>query len=1000
MNKIIQLLIGLLLFNIYSFGQETFPVQGINDERTNSYLFKNATIVVDYKTTIDDSDLLIKKGLIINIGKNLKATEGTIVVDLDGKYIYPSLIDIYTNYGLPKTPAASGQGMMFFGRTATQVISGTKGAFNWNEAIKSYIDVSEIFNKDEKLAAEYRKLGFGTVLSINPDGLARGSSALVSLSDTKENKLIINPKAAAHYSFNKGSSKQNYPSSLFGIIALLRQTYYDAEWYNEQNNQNIHDESLDAWNSLQKLPQIFEVNDKFSIMRAVRLGEEFGKKYIVKGNGDEYQNIKEIEATGTALIIPINFPKAPDVKDPYETLNISLASLKHWELAPGNPACLQDKNIEFSLTSAGLKAKSDFWPMLRKAIEFGLDEQSALKALSYTPAKLLNAETKIGSLKKGMLANFLICSGNLFDKELVLFENWIQGKKFVINEMNIFDYSGIYDLNADNKNYVLEFSGKPEKPVIKLVIDDTTKLITKSAIKNELIFISFNPDQKNKNAGDIRLSGWITGKSMKGTGQLADGSWINWNAEYKRELKTARKKPADTKKKSTDKKETGKVIYPFMAYGSEELPEAKDILFKNATVWTNEKEGILKNTDVLIRSGKIVQIGKNINAGTVIEIDGTGKHLSPGVIDEHSHIAGAGGLNEGSHAVTPEVRVGDVIDSEDISIYRQLAGGVTAAQCLHGSANPIGGQSQIIKHRWGRTPEELKVKNTVGFLKHALGENVKQSRSPAWLSSRYPQTRMGVEQIIKDAYTMAIDYRKKWDKYNSMPDDKRTLAKRPRKDMRMEALVDVLEKRSFMTCHTYVQSETNMIMKLAEEFGIKAHTLIHNTEGYMLADKMKEHGAMGSLLPDWWAYKWEVYNAIPYNAALNLELGLVTCIHSDNAELAARLNQEAAKAVKYGNVSEEEALKLVTLNPAIILHIDDRTGSIKAGKDADLVLWSDNPLSIYTKAEVTMVDGIIYYDLDKHEKLMESNKNERARLVKKILNEQPASPVAKAGMKK
>jgi len=202
--------------------------------------------------------------------------------------------------------------------------------------------------------------------------------------------------------------------------------------------------------------------------------------------------------------------------------------------------------------------------------------------------------------------------------------------------------------------------------------------------------------------------------------------------------------------------------------------------------------------------------------------------------------------------------------------------------------------------------------------------------------------------------------------------------------MHLEALIDVLEKRSFITCHAYVQSETNMIMKLAEEFGIKAHTLIHNTEGYMVADKMKEHGAMGSLLPDWWAYKWEVYNAIPYNAALNLQLGLVTCIHSDNADVAARLNMEAAKAVKYGNVSEEEAWKLVTLNPAKILHIDDRTGSIKTGKDADIVLWSDNPLSVYSAAEMTMVDGIVYYDIKKNEELMEANMKEKA------LNEKPS----------
>lgn len=993
MRRIHRLLVGLLLLGVCSNAQENFPVNGINDKRPEAYLFKNATIVVDYSTSIKDSDLYIYGDVIKEIGKDLEVPSGVIIIDLKGKYIYPSLIDIYTNYGLPERQSGGGQGMMFFSMTPPQVDSNTKGAYNWNEAIKSWFNVSEKFSANEKSASEYRKLGFGSVLSYNADGLARGSSALVTLSDEKENELIINAKAAAHYSFNKGSSKQSYPSSLFGMIALLRQTYYDADWYSNLNNNDIYDVSLESWNSIQSLPQIFEVNDKFSILRAVNLGNEFDKEYIIKGNGDEYQRLKEIKETGSQLIIPLDFPKASDVKDPYDALNINLETLKHWELAPANPAFLQDEKIPFALTASGLKVKSEFWPNLRKAIEYGLNEETALKALTHIPAKMLGADSKIGSLKKGMLANFLITSKNIFDKDVVFYENWIKGKKFLLNKLDINDYSGLYKLNAGKESYEIEISGKAEKPAIKLVVNKKTKVNTKSSIKNDLISISFNPDQKNKNAGDIRLSGWIKDNSFQGTGQLPDGTWIRWNAEYKGKLTSDEKKPAATKgagDKKIKKEDLGKIIYPFMAYGMEQRPEVKDILIKNATVWTNEKEGRLNYTDVLIKNGKIVQIGTGIDAANTVIIDGTGKHLASGIIDEHSHIAGVGGLNEGSHSVTPEVRVGDVIDPEDISIYRQLAGGVTAAQCLHGSANPIGGQSQIIKHRWGASPEELKIKNTVGFLKHALGENVKQSRSP--ISTRYPQTRMGVEQIIKDAYTMAMDYRKKWEKYNKLSANEKISVDKPRKDMRLDALIDVLEKRSFMTCHTYVQSETNMIMKLAEELGIKAHTLIHNTEGYMVADKMKKHGAMGSLLPDWWAYKWEVYNAMPYNAALNLQLGLVTCIHSDNADVAARLNLEAAKAVKYGGVSEEEAWKLVTLNPAIILHIDDRTGSIKVGKDADLVLWSDNPLSVYAVAELTMVDGIVYYDLKSNEELLENNKKERARLVNKILNEKPSGP--------
>jgi len=366
-----------------------------------------------------------------------------------------------------------------------------------------------------------------------------------------------------------------------------------------------------------------------------------------------------------------------------------------------------------------------------------------------------------------------------------------------------------------------------------------------------------------------------------------------------------------------------------------------------------------------------------------------------GIIDEHSQIVIDGGANEATHAVTSEVRIGDVEDHEDINIYRQLSGGTTKAHILHGSANPMGGQEAIIKHRWGSSPEDLKLEGQVIFLKHALGENVKQSRMESGI--RYPRTRMGVEQIIRDAYTRTKEYRDKWDAYNALDKKKKALVEVPRRDLQLEAIAEMLDHKSYMTVHSYVQSETNMIMKLAEDFGFTAHTLIHNTEGYKVADKMREHGASGSIFSDWWAFKYEVYHAIPYNAALHLQNDVLTCIHSDNSELGRRLNQEAAKAVKYGGVTEEEALKLVTLNPAKILKIDHRCGSIKTGKDADLVLWSGHPLSVYSKPEKTLVDGIVYFDIEKDREMQEWISKERSRLVAKILSEKK-TPKPDAGM--
>jgi imidazolonepropionase-like amidohydrolase len=310
---------------------------------------------------------------------------------------------------------------------------------------------------------------------------------------------------------------------------------------------------------------------------------------------------------------------------------------------------------------------------------------------------------------------------------------------------------------------------------------------------------------------------------------------------------------------------------------------------------------------------------------------------------------------------------------------------VTLSHTLHGSANPIGGQSVLIKERWGHNAEELKVENQVGFLKHALGENVKRS------TNRYPNTRMGVEQIIRDAYQRAVDYNAKWKAWNALKPAERVGKIPPRKDLELDAIVDVLEKRSFIVCHTYVQSEGTMIMNLASDFGVKVNSLIHFNEGYKIADQIVAHGANASVFSDWWDYKYEVYEGTAYNASMLVRQGVLTCIHSDDAEMGRRLNQEAAKTMKYGGLSETEALKLVTINPATILHLGDRTGSIKEGKDADLVLWSDYPLSIYSHASKTMVDGTFYFDEEEDAKMKEQIDSERNRIIANILRETPAT---------
>jgi imidazolonepropionase-like amidohydrolase len=341
------------------------------------------------------------------------------------------------------------------------------------------------------------------------------------------------------------------------------------------------------------------------------------------------------------------------------------------------------------------------------------------------------------------------------------------------------------------------------------------------------------------------------------------------------------------------------------------------------------------------------------------------------------------------------VRIADNLNPDDINIYRQLSGGVTTSHILHGSANTIGGQTQLIKLRWGANDEDLKFKGSAPFIKFALGENVKRSPANAGQQNRFPDTRMGVEEVLTDAFTRAKDYERSWKEYESARNKKGMTA--PRKDLELDALVEILNNKRFITCHSYVQSEITSAMRVADKMGYKVNTFTHILEGYKVADKMKTHGANASTFSDWWAYKMEVQDAIPYNAAIMSRVGLNVAINSDDAEMARRLNQEAAKIVKYGGVSEEEALKMVTLNPAKMLHVEDKVGSLKVGKDGDIVVWTDNPLSIYARPDYTIVDGTIYFDRLKDEQMQKLVDAERSRLVKKMIGEKRSgAPVQQA----
>ena len=968
------LLLFLSVFLTKTYAQDYFPInESVQNKSKNYTVFTNATIYVTPTQKIEKGTLLIQDGKVVAVGNNVAIPKNSITIDLAGKTIYPSFIDIYTSFGVEKPKANITRG-----RDRNPLYDTKRVGYYWNESVRPEVNTYETFKYDQPKAEELLKAGFGVVGTHIPDGIAQGTGILVALNNTENNKQIIANKVTNHFAFTRSAlTNQAYPSSLMGMMALLRQMYLDLDWY-KKGNSETKDLSLEALANNEKLVQIFATEDKLNSLRAAKIAKEFGLTYVLKGSGNEFERIEEIKNTNAKYIIPISFPEAYDVSNPYLSNQIELADMRFWNQAPTNLKVLSDNGIVFALTTDKLKKTEDFKPNLLKAIKYGFDKTKALEALTTIPAAILGKSNEVGSLKTGSYANFIITSGEVFDEKTVLYENWVQGTKYVVNDVNAKDIRGNYDLTVGKDVYKWKIDGTVDAPKSEITTADAKKLKNTFSVSKNWISLLIKPADTIK-SNYSRLTGFIENPgNLSGKAVLSNGDELVWTA-----LKTS----AFVAVKDSAKADKPNVIipttFPNVAFGDTKKLTAQTLLFKNATVWTNEKEGVLTETDVLIKNGKIAAVGKNLSDASATVIDAKGKHITSGIIDEHSHIAISRGVNESGHNSTAEVTIQDVVNSEDINIYRDLAGGVTISQLLHGSANPIGGRSAIVKWKWGSSPDEMLYKNQPKFIKFALGENVKQANWGIDNPTRFPQTRMGVEQVFTDYFQRAKEYDESWKKFNAASKK----GKAPRVDLELQTLAEIINKERFITCHSYVESEILMLMNVAEKFNFRVNTFTHILEGYKVADKMKEHGVGASTFSDWWAYKFEVNDAIPFNGPIMHNEGLVVAYNSDDAEMSRRLNQEAAKAVKYGNISEEDAWKFVTLNPAKLLHIDDKVGSLKVGKDADVVLWSENPLSIYAKAEKTIIDGVVYFDIEKDAEKQNAIAKERSLLIGQMLQE-------------
>ncbi|MFT5285946.1 MAG: imidazolonepropionase-like amidohydrolase [Planctomycetota bacterium] len=972
------------------------PQRGPRHVDPRWHALTHATLIPAPGERIEDATIVVRDGLILSVSSGAAAPEGARVWDCSGLFIYAGLIEPYFEVEAPEPDEA--------------------GA-HWNAMVmpqRSALDGAGISKSERE---SLRALGFTAACLSPKGGILRGTSELVGLGESETTTAAasvsrLGSEIYQTFSFETargewkrgGPSISGDPSSEMGAIALLRQTFSDAMWYQQsQSTYRISPESsepVEVRDALAALGTgssgtrlLFDSRTELQLLRASRLAKEFGRSLMVLGSGAEYRRLDAVLESQLAVIVPLNFPMTPEVATLAQAERVSLRTLMSWEQAPANPRRLVDAGIKTVLTSAKLKKSGkNFWPNLRKAIEYGLSEEDALAMLTTQTASLLGVggDGGLGRVATGYLAHLTITDGELFAEDTKIRDVWVGGRRYEVNSAPAIerdgDWSGTLALAT-----VHELSLSIAKKKLTLNLGET-KIATRELNNDgEQISFLFEGDELSA-IGTWSFAGSFESDQLFGTfvdpsGQLIAGNFslapsesTDEDAEEDEDEDEAIDDPL------ADLPETWPT--PFGAFGFDELPAQESLLFTNTTVWTSADAGRLENAAVWISGGRIQFVGKasdvpDVAGARVIDLNGA--HLTPGMIDCHSHTGISGAVNEMGQRVTSEVRVSDVIDPDDINWYRQLAGGMTAANQLHGSGNAVGGQNSVVKNRWGAPhPDGMRFGGAIPGIKFALGENPKRVASNTHISDEYPNTRMGVAALIRDRLLAGREYRMRMDQYEALASDSRSRTMPPRRDLELEALGEIMANERLIHCHSYRQDEILMLCRTAQEFGFKIGTFQHVLEGYKVAEAIKEAALGASTFSDWWAYKFEVIDAIPFNASIMHDVGVVTSINSDSADHARRLNTEAAKSVKYGGMSETDALKMVTLNPAIQLGVEARVGSIEVGKDADIAIWSGSPLSYKSRCERTYVDGRELFSIDRDTEQRTIAQSERQRIIQKI----------------
>ena len=945
------------------------PVNGMRPSDPGPVAIVGGTVVPEPGRRIERGTVLVRDGVVERVEADLAAPAGYRVIDATGLTVYPGLIEpaLLVDSADAQAKAAAGRGA------------------HWNRRVVPQVTAADLPSLDAAACESLRALGFTVVHAMPEDGVFRGTGSVVLVDEGSDRArpLVEAPFAAMALDFGGWSRDMapgswdslSYPSSLMGSMALVRQTLLDARW---------HDVCLEVWArspeghrppadaaALAALrpvvrgdrPVLVDAANELDAIRALDLTGDFGLKTVVLGNGLEFRRgaelARRLKERDAGLIVPARLPQTPDVSSPARGERASLRDLWTWELAPTNAARLAALDVPFAFSSARLEDRKEFRANIRQAIRHGLGEGEALAACTTRPAALLGIDAVAGTIAPGKLANVLIVDGALFGDETrepgPIRAALVGGRLVDVEPAPLLPFTGPCELGVDGRE---PLAGRLEvrKPSLSFTLADGTKVDAKRlSVRGDAI--SFTLDGKAIGIdGTVRVGGHAVGNSIELRGETATGP----TAAMKLVARTPAPDEKAPEQPTPDEDAVGRrhelakrpLPFPFGEYGLLAPPAREDVLIRNATVWTAGPGGVLESTDLLVRDGKVAAIGRGLAAPAGVRtVDATGRHVTPGLIDCHSHTCISGGVNEGTHSNTAEVTIEDVVDAEDVDWYRALASGLVAANQLHGSANPIGGRNSVVKIRWGEPESAFRLANAPKGIKFALGENVVRNRN------RYPNTRMGVETWMRDAFAAAAGHAKAHAAYAALPPDAKARTMPPRPDLELDVLAEILRGERLVHCHSYRQDEILMLLRLAEGLGFRIGTLQHILEGYKVGEAIAAHGAGASSFSDWWAYKEEVMDAIPYNGAILHDLGVVVSFNSDSNELARRMNMEAAKAVRYGSLDPHEALKFVTINPARQLGIDGSTGSLEVGKDADLVIWTAEPLSVYARVDETWVDG-------------------------------------------